>query len=220
MREAGGLAFAAPEAEPDAADEFISDPAKPVPYTMEISSGWTRKHMTEDQRFAARRPDVLVYTSVVLEEDLTLAGSILADLWVSTTGSAADWVVKLIDVYPDEMPDSDEDSDEPDRGGQQTLVRAEVFRGRFRESFETPKAFVPDEVSNVSFELQDLLHTFQRGHRVMVQIQSSWFPFVDRNPQSYVPNIFEATAEDFVKTTHRVHRSKQYPSHLEVGVLE
>jgi putative CocE/NonD family hydrolase len=220
MREGGGLAFAAPQDESDASDEFVSDPAKPVPYTMEISAGWTRKHMTEDQRFAARRPDVLVYTTDVLEEDLTLAGSILADLWVSTTGSAADWVVKLIDVYPDELPGADEDSDEPDRGGQQTLIRAEVFRGRFRESYETPKAFVPDEVSHVSFELQDVLHTFQRGHRVMVQVQSSWFPFVDRNPQTYVPNIFEATVDDFIKTVHRVHRSKQHPSHIEVGVLE
>ena len=220
MREKGRLAFTPPETATDASDEFISDPAKPVPYTMEISAGWTRKHMTEDQRFAARRPDVLVYTSEVLEDDLTLAGPILADLWVSTTGSDADWVVKLIDVYPSELPDSDEESDEPDRGGQQTLVRAEVFRGRFRESYEAPKAFVPDEVSNVSFELQDVLHTFQRGHRVMVQVQSSWFPFVDRNPQTFVPNIFKAKQDDFVKTTHRVHRSKQYPSHVEVGVLE
>jgi len=220
MRENGRLAFTPPETATDASDEFISDPAKPVPYTMEISADWTRKHMTEDQRFAARRPDVLVYTSEVLEDDLTLAGPILADLWVSTTGSDADWVVKLIDVYPSELPESDEESDEPDRGGQQTLVRAEVFRGRFRESYEAPKAFVPDEVSNVSFELQDVLHTFQRGHRLMVQVQSSWFPFVDRNPQTFVPNIFKAKPDDFVKTTHRVHRSKQYPSHVEVGVLE
>jgi len=222
LREDGGLAFAAPEAEADASDEFISDPAKPVPYTMEISSGWTRKHMTEDQRFAARRPDVLVYTTDVLEEDLTLAGPIQADLWVSTTGSDADWVVKLIDVYPNELPGTeDEDkSDAPDRGGQQTLVRAEVFRGRFRESYEIPEAFVPGEVSNVSFELQDVLHTFQRGHRVMVQIQSSWFPFVDRNPQTYVPNIFEATQDDFIKAFHRIHRTQGHPSHIEIGVLD
>ena len=222
LREDGRLAFAAPEAETDASDEFISDPAKPVPYTTEISSGWTRKHMTEDQRFAARRPDVLVYTTDVLEEDLTLAGPIQADLWVSTTGSDADWVVKLIDVYPNELPDTDDkdESDAPDRGGQQTLVRAEVFRGRFRESYEIPKAFVPGEVSNVSFELQDVLHTFQRGHRVMVQIQSSWFPFVDRNPQSYVPNIFEAAQDDFIKAFHRIHRTKGHPSHIEIGVLD
>lgn len=222
LREDGGLAFAAPEAEADASDEFISDPAKPVPYTMEISSGWTRKHMTEDQRFAGRRPDVLVYTTDVLEEDLTLAGPIQADLWVSTTGSDADWVVKLIDVYPNELPDTDdeEESNAPDRGGQQTLVRAEVFRGRFRESYEIPKAFVPGEVSNVSFELQDVLHTFQRGHRMMVQIQSSWFPFVDRNPQTYVPNIFEATQDDFIKAFHRIHRTKQHASHIEIGVLD
>jgi len=220
MQEQGRLAFDPPDSDTDASDEFISDPGKPVPHTMEISSGWTKKHMTEDQRFAARRPDVLVYTSDVLEEDLTLAGPIQADLWVSTTGSDSDWVVKLIDVYPSELPERDEESDGPDRGGQQTLVRAEVFRGRFRESYETPKAFVPDEVSNVSFELQDVMHTFQRGHRVMVQVQSSWFPFVDRNPQTYVPNIFEAGEDDFIKTTNRVHRSKRHPSHIEIGVLE
>ena len=220
MQEQGRLAFDPPDSDTDASDEFISDPGKPVPHTMEISSGWTKKHMTEDQRFAARRPDVLVYTSDVLEEDLTLAGPIRADLWVSTTGSDSDWVVKLIDVYPSELPERDEESDGPDRGGQQTLVRAEVFRGRFRESYEMPKAFVPDEVSNVSFELQDVMHTFQRGHRVMVQVQSSWFPFVDRNPQTYVPNIFEASEDDFIKTTNRVHRSKRHPSHIEIGVLE
>jgi len=222
MREDGGLSFTAPEAVDDERDEFISDPAKPVPYTMEISAGWTRRHMTEDQRFAARRPDVLVYASDVLDEDLTLAGPIRADLWVSTTRTAADWVVKLIDVYPNELPKSEDEEEKkaPDRGGQQTLVRAEAFRGRFRDSFEIPKPFVPDEVAHVSFELQDVLHTFQRGHRIMVQIQSSWFPFVDRNPQTYVPNIFEATEDDFVKATHSVYRSGQHPSHIEVGILE
>jgi putative CocE/NonD family hydrolase len=220
LRADGSLSFEPPRTEDDASDAYISDPSKPVPYTTEISAGWTENHMTEDQRFAARRPDVLVYRTEVLESDLTLAGPIRADLWVSTTGSASDWVVKLIDVYPGEIPGHDPDSGDPDRGGQQTLVRAEVFRGRFRESYENPKPFVPGEVTRVSIDLQDILHTFKSGHRVMVQIQSSWFPFVDRNPQSYVPNIFEADEDDFITVTNRVHRSKRHPSRIEIGVLE
>ena len=186
---------------------------------MEIGSGWTRGYMAEDQRFAARRPDVLVYQTEVLEDDLTLAGPIQANHWVSTTGTASDWVVKVIDVYPGEIPGYDRDSGEPNRGGQQTLVRAEVFRGRFRNSYETPEPFVPGEVTEVSFELQDMLHTFKRGHRLMVQVQSSWFPFIDRNPQSWVPNIFEATEDDFIEVTNTIHRSPEHPSHIEIGVL-
>jgi len=220
LRAEGELSFDATEAEEDAGDAYISDPAKPVPYTAEITLGWTRDYMAEDQRFAARRPDVLVYQTEVLEQDLTLAGPIQANLWVSTTGSASDFVVKVIDVWPDEIPGYDEESDEPNRGGQQTLVRAEAFRGRYRNSYEKPEPFTPDEVTPLSFELLDVLHTFKRGHRLMVQVQSSWFPFIDRNPQRYVPNIFEAAAEDFVPATNRVYRSKRYPSHLEVGVLE
>jgi putative CocE/NonD family hydrolase len=220
LRGKGGLAFDPPSVEEDGADAYPSDPARPVPYTAEITLGWTRDYMTEDQRFAARRPDVLVYRTAALEEDLTLAGPIQANLWVSTTGSASDFVVKLIDVWPDEIPGYDKESDEPNRGGQQTLVRAEAFRGRYRNSYEKPEPFTPGEVTPLSFELLDVLHTFKRGHRVMVQVQSSWFPFIDRNPQKYVPNIFEAEARDFVPVTNRVHRSGLHPSHLEVGVLE
>ncbi len=178
--------------------------------------------MTEDQRFAAWRPDVLVYRSEILEDDVTLAGPLEADLWVSTTGTDSDWIVKLIDVYPNEPPgeDDDEERQGPGLGAHQMLVRAEVFRGRFRDSYEHPKPFVADEVTKVAFELQDVLHTFKRGHRIMVQIQSTWFPFVDRNPQKYVPNIFEAEEEDFIKVTNRVYRSKEHPSGLRVGVLQ
>jgi len=226
LRASGALSFEAPQ-DDEGGDSYPSDPAKPVPYTTEISARWTRNHMTEDQRFAARRPDVLVYRGDVLERDLTVAGPIRADLWVTTSGTDSDFVVKLIDVYPNEIPGRDDDDrprrsqDEgPDRGGQQTLVRAEVFRGRFRESYEKPLPFVPGEVAHVAFDLQDVLHTFQRGHRVMVQIQSSWFPFVDRNPQSYVPNIFEAEESDFITVTNRVERTRTHPSHLEIGVLE
>ena len=223
LREDGALG-SAPKTSDEAFDEYVSDPAKPVPYTMEITADWAKNYMTEDQRFAAWRPDVLVYRGEPLAEDLTLAGPVVADLWVSTTGGDSDWIVKLIDVYPGELPgltdpEREKVAVEAFPGGRQMLVRAEVMRGRFRESFERPKPFTPGEPTHVTFELRDVLHTFRRGHRVMVQIQSTWFPFVDRNPQSWVPNIFEAQASDFVKATQRVYRSQRHPSHLRIGVL-
>jgi putative CocE/NonD family hydrolase len=224
LHAGGRLAFDPPTAAGEAHDEYLSDPSKPVPNTMEIMNGWSRNYMTADQRFAAWRPDVLVYRTEPLEEDVTLAGPLAADLWVSTTGTAADWVVKLVDVYPGELPGiSNEDAEEAEArqypGGRQMLVRANVMRGRFRESFERPKAFTPHEVTPVSFELRDVLHRFQRGHRIMIQIQSTWFPFIDRNPQTWVSNIFEAREVDFVKALHRVHRSQLHPSRIRVGVL-
>lgn len=225
FRSGGGLSFDPPKASEEVYDEYVSDPKKPVPYTMEITTRWARDYMTEDQRFASWRPDVLVYETEPLEEDLTLAGPLVADLWVSTTGTASDWVVKLIDVYPGRDPGSTRSGSGGDDGarrypgGKQMLVRAEVMRGRFRESYENPKPFVAGEVTPVRFELHDTLHTFKRGHRIMVHVQSSWFPFVDRNPQRYVPNIFEAREEDFIKSTNRVYRSKQHPSRVTVGVL-
>jgi putative CocE/NonD family hydrolase len=152
-----------------------------------------------------------VYQTDVLEEDLTLAGTIQANLFVSTTGTDSDWVVKLIDVYPDDLQE---------KAAQQTLVRAEVFRGRFRESYEKPKPFISNQVTEISFELWDVLHTFKRRHRIMIHVQSTWFPFIDRNPQKFVPNIFEANEDDFITVTNRVYRSRQYPSHIEAGVLE
>ncbi len=233
LRGDGGLSFEPPTgpaggrggagSKAEAHDAYVSDPDKPVPYTMEITSDWAREYMTEDQRFAAWRPDVLVYESEPLEEDLTLAGPLTADLWVSTTGRAADWIVKVIDVFPEDDPDwvdGRPDRDEDDLGGTQRLVRAEVMRGRFRESYEKPVPFEPGEVTRVSFELHDALHTFRRGHKIMVQVQSTWFPFVDRNPQSWVENIFEAEEEDFVPATHKVYRSPEHPSGVRVGVLE
>ncbi len=220
----GGLSLHAPEDSEQPFEEFVSDPAKPVPYTTEITSGWARNYVTEDQRFASRRPDVLVYESDPLTEELTLAGPLLADLWVSTSGEDADWIVKVIDVYPGKLPgitDKQREKSAIDAfpGGRQMLVRAEVMRGRFRESYETPKPFTPHEPTQVSFELQDIFHTFKPGHRVMLQIQSTWFPFVDRNPQSWVPNIFEAQEADFIKATHRVYHSPDHPSRVEVGIL-
>jgi len=222
MRADGVLSVEPPDDKDDAQanDDYISDPKKPVPYTMEITTRWAKNYMAEDQRFAAWRPDVLVYRTEPLEDDLTLAGPIRADLWVSTSGTASDWIVKVIDVNPDEMPSSDDSAEGPDRGGQQTLVRAEVIRGRFRNGFERPEPFVAGKVTQVAFDLRDILHTFKRGHRLMVQVQSTWFPFVDRNPQNYVENIFEATEDDFIKVTNRVYRTKAHASHIEVGVLK
>lgn len=217
----GGLAFEEPIDSDPGYEEYVSDPDKPVPYTSRITIRWAKTYMAEDQRFAARRPDVLVFRSDVLEEDVTFAGPIQANLFVSTSGSASDFVVKLIDVYPDEMPaDDGEDENKRNKGGLQQMVRGEVFRGRFRESYSEPRPFVPNEITPVSFELQDVLHTFKRGHRIMVQIQSTWFPFVDRNPQKYVPNIFEADEGDFISVTNRVFFSPEHPSRLEVGILE
>ncbi len=218
----GALTQAAPPAGPEAWDEYLSDPAKPVPYTQELTTGWAKDYMTEDQRFASRRPDVLAFQTEPLTEDLTVAGPLEADLWVSTTGTDADWVVKLVDVNPGKVPGftkADEDAGKVNPGGRQTLVRGEPFRGRFRESYSEPRPFKPGEPTRVRFVLNDVFHTFKRGHRVMVQVQSSWFPFIDRNPQTYVPNIFDAKETDFVRATHRVYRSAQHPSSLQVNVL-
>jgi uncharacterized protein len=218
-----GLGFTAPASAPEAFDEYVSDPNKPVPYTKEIIPFWSKNYMAEDQRFAASRPDVLVYQTAPLEKELTFAGPMEAEFWVSTTGSDADWVVKLIDVNPGKMPGAPKDDDDREgkvnRGGQQTLVRGEPFRGRFRDSYSEPKPFKPGEVTKVRFVINDVLHTFARGHRVMIQVQSSWFPFIDRNPQTFVPNIFEAKEEDFVRAFHRVYRSSEHPSAVKVGVL-
>ncbi|WP_224361751.1 CocE/NonD family hydrolase [Hyalangium versicolor] len=218
-----GLAFTPPAGSGTSLfDEYISDPAKPVPYTAEITAGWSKKYMAEDQRFASRRPDVLVYQTEPLEKDVTFAGPLEADLWVSTTGTDADWVVKLIDVNPGKMPGwnrADDEAGKQNRGSQQTLVRGEPFRGRFRDSYSEPKPFKPGEPTHVHFVINDVFHTFQQGHRVMIQVQSSWFPFIDRNPQTFVPNIFEAKESDFVKATHRVYRSPTNPSFIKVNRL-
>jgi len=199
-------------------DAYISDPDHPVPFTVDITTAWGREFMTQDQRHAARRPDVLSFQTEVLKEDLVLAGPIDAELWVSTDQSAADWVVKIIDVYPPDEAPIEEDGQTIERGNAHVLVRYEMFRGRYRESFEHPKPFEPNKVTRVPIKLQDIFHNFQKGHRLMVQIQSSYFPFFDRNPQKYVPNIFKAKEEDFTKATHRVWHTDAYPTHLKVLV--
>jgi len=176
----------------------------------------TKAYMTDDQRFASRRPDVLAFSSPVLDEDVTLGGPVLADLWVSTSGSSADWVVKLIDVFPGEQIDSGGNNPGREMGGYQMMVRSEVIRGRFRNSYENPEPFEPNVPSRVRLPLQDILHTFKAGHRIMVQVQSTWFPLVDRNPGKYMDNMFEAAERDFIRTTQRVYRCGSMPSHLEV----
>jgi putative CocE/NonD family hydrolase len=221
---AGGVLSFDPPApsSPAGFDEYVSDPARPVPYTQEMTPRWSKGYMTEDQRFAARRPDVLVYATPPLERDVTLAGPLEAELYVSTTGTDADFVVKLIDVQPGKLPGwskADEDADKRDRGGQQILVRGEPFRARYRDSYTTPAPLVPGQVTRIAFAINDVFHTFQRGHRIMVQVQSSWFPFIDRNPQKFVPSIYRASAADFVTATHRVHRGPAAPSALRVGIL-
>jgi putative CocE/NonD family hydrolase len=187
--------------------EFISDPKKPVPFTEDINQkGITpRKYMTDDQRFAARRPDVLVFETERLTDDTTLAGEILAQLQVSTSGTDADWIVKVIDVFPNDEPETPEVAPYLKMSNYHMMVRSEVMRGRFRNSFRNPEPFVANEKTAVNIKLQDVMHTFKKGHKIQIQIQSTWFPLIDLNPQTYVDNIFYAKPEDFKKQTHRVY---------------
>jgi putative CocE/NonD family hydrolase len=206
-------------------DEYVSDPKKPVPYIGYPSTSVPQEYMVSDQRFAATRPDVLVYQSEVLEDDVTVAGPVTPKLFVSTTGTDADWVVKLIDVYPAEYPEGEQ----PARGkdvaaprttmaGFQQLVRGNPLRGKFRNSFEKPEPFVPGKVEAISYHLGDINHTFRRGHRIMVQVQSSWFPLIDLNPQTFT-SIPKAKPEDFKAATQRVYHAAQTPSGLQLLVM-
>ncbi len=210
----------------------MSDPAKPVPFVNYAALNVPQEYMVSDQRFADSRTDVLVYQTPVLEEDVTISGPISPRLFVSTSGTDSDFDVKLIDVYPVDYPDSKQDAHAEDRdkprkdvgvpeftmGGYQQLVRGEPFRGKFRHSFEKPEPFTPGKVEEVDFTMQDINHTFRRGHRIMVQIQSSWFPLTDRNPQTFV-NIPDAKPSDFVKATERVYHSTGQASGIVVQVM-
>jgi putative CocE/NonD family hydrolase len=175
--------------------------------------------MTDDQRFAAKRPDVMVYQTDILTDDITLAGPITADLFVSTSGTDADYVVKLIDVFPNDIQNPDNDKIKVPLAGYQMLVRGEVFRGRYRSGFEKPEAFVPGKVTEISYEMPDVAHTFKKGHRIMVQVQNSWFPLVDRNPQKFV-DIYKCSDSDFQKATHRIYHDSKYGSCLKINVLQ
>ncbi|MFN8093844.1 MAG: CocE/NonD family hydrolase [Vicinamibacteria bacterium] len=223
LRDGGRLVAEAPSAAGEAFDEYVSNPNRPVPYVGHVQMGMQGDYMTEDQRFAATRPDVLVYQTNVLEEDVTVLGPIGVTLHVSTSGTDSDFVVKVIDVYPGSLPTPEPKGDAPRpanyvrMGGYQQLVRGEPFRGKFRRGFETPVPFTPGEPDVVRFELPDVAHTFRRGHRLMVQVQSSWFPLTDRNPQTFT-DIPRAKPEDFRPATERVYRSAARPSSITISV--
>jgi putative CocE/NonD family hydrolase len=224
----GRLGFTPPGAAAPEFDAWISDPNKPVPFVGFATLDVPQDYMVADQRFAATRPDVLTYRSDVLEEDVTLAGPVSARLFVSTSGSDADWVVKLVDVYPSELEEGeakkrrprteDVEPSESALGGLQQLVRGAPLRGRFRHGFETPEAMVPGRVEELKVDLPDVNHSFRRGHRIMVQVQSSWFPLIDRNPQSFVP-IHSARPEDFQAATQKLYRWQGQASALELRLL-
>ncbi len=215
FHEDGKLSFNAPQAAtPQSFDSYVSDPAHPVPYRHrpidmtypdDHPGGWPT-WLVEDQRFVDNRPDVLTWQTDELTEEMTLAGQVTAKLFASTTGSDSDWIVKLIDVYPEKYPDDWKLS------GYELMIANEVFRGRFRKSFEKPEAITPDAITPFTVDLHTANHVFKKGHRIMVQVQSTWFPIIDRNPQKFVPNIFEAKESDYQKATQRIYRSKEFPS--------
>jgi len=212
----GTLGFEPPQDEASASDSYVSDPNDPVPFSAEERTTLGHLWKVEDQRFASSRSDVLVYQSEPLEEDLTIAGPILAEMFVSTTGTDSDWIVKLIDVYPEDAPASD-NCDVP-MGGYQMHLAGEIMRGRFRNSLAKPEAMVPGEVTKIDIDLRDRFHTFKAGHRIMVQVQSSWFPAYDRNPQTFV-DTYHAGPDDYEVATETVYRSPDHPSRLILGVL-
>jgi uncharacterized protein len=220
FREDGKLSFEAPDAA-DASDSYISDPAHPVPYRHRpVDMTYPNDHpgswytwLVQDQRFVDQRPDVLTWQTGELSENLTLAGQVTARLFASTTGSDSDWVVKLIDVYPEKYPEDWKLS------GYELMIADEIFRGRFGNSFEKPEAISPNTPTPFAIDLHTANHVFKKGHRIMVQVQSTWFPLYDRNPQKFVPNIFEAKQSEYQKATQRVYRSKQFPSSVEISVL-
>jgi len=219
LHASGNASFDSPADSADAFDSFVSDPQRPVPYrerpipeTYGGAPGWSTWH-TDDQRFAESRPDVAVWRTQPLEADVTIAGDVIADLFASTSGSDSDWVVKLIDVYPESVPE------DPPMGGYELIIGADVLRGRFRNSFEKPEPVAPNEPVEYRIDLLSHDHMFRKGHRIMVQVQSSWFPVIDRNPQTFVPNIFEAKESDFQIATQHVFRSQAHPSALILPVL-
>jgi putative CocE/NonD family hydrolase len=222
FREDGNLSFDAPQATAaETFDSYISDPAHPVPnrnrpvdmtYPEDHPGSWFT-WLVQDQRFVDQRPDVLTWQTDTLTEDVTVAGKIAAELFASTTGSDSDWIVKLIDVYPEKV------STDWKLSGYELMIADEIFRGRFRNSFEKPEPITPNEVTPFTIDLHTANHVFKKGHRIMVQVQSTWFPLYDRNPQKFVPNIFEAKDSDYQKATQRIYRSKRFPSSVEISVL-
>ena len=221
FHEDGKLSFDAPQAAAEAFDTYLSDPAHPVPYRHRpVDMTYPPDHpgswytwLVQDQRFVDQRPDVLTWATDELSDDITLAGQVTAKIFASTTGSDSDWIVKLIDVYPEK------NSQNWRLSGYELMIADEIFRGRFRNSFEKPEPITPGEVTPFTIDLHTADHVFKKGHRIMVQVQSTWFPLYDRNPQIFVPNIFEAKESDYQKATQRVYRSKRFPSSVEISVL-
>ena len=220
MREGGALGWEPPTSSGATAyDSYVSDPSKPVPYrqrpvqmTYGPGSTWSR-WLTEDQRFVHNRPDVASWELPTLTEDVTIAGDLTVTLQAATTGTDADWIVNLIDVYPDSgMTDLK-------MNGYQFMVANDVFRGRYRKSFEKPAALTPNVPQEFTIDLHTQAYTFKKGHRIMMQVQSTWFPLIDRNPQTFVPNIFDAKASDFRSATQRIYRSKAFPSKIVLPVV-
>ncbi len=221
LMDNGELSFDGPGSDQQSYDEYVSDPEKPVPYTapfLSASSFYNQEYLSEDQRFASTRPDVMVYAGNVIAEDITVVGPVEVELFVSTTGTDADWVVKLIDVYPDTADNRGLNAREIEVSGYQMLVRGDIFRGKYRNSFEHPEPFVPGEVTSVKYILPDLNHTFLKGHQMMVQVQSSWFPLFDRNPQTFT-DIYNCDEDAFKKATHRIYHTPEYPTNLKINVL-
>lgn len=217
----GSLDNQKPEESATKYTEYESDIDNPVPYKEESQLVFIpQDYMTDDQRFAARRPDVITFETPVLKEDVTLAGDMLANLYVSTSGTASDWVVKLVDVYPASTPETEHTPDDVELDNYHQMVRSEVIRGRFRDSYKNPKPFKSNKVTYIDLPLQDVYHTFKKGHKIQIQIQSTWFPLVDLNPQKYVPNIFKADSSDFKDAIQRVYHTPEYPTNIEVKVLE
>jgi putative CocE/NonD family hydrolase len=217
----GKMSFDAPKADAaEAFDSYVSDPSNPVPYrNRPVDETYPTDHqgrwytwLVQDQRFVEKRPDVLTWKTDALPEDVTLTGQVTAKLFAATTGSDADWVVKLIDVYPEKF-----DAD-PDLAGFELMIADEIFRGRYRNSYEKPEAITPGEITPFTIDLHTANHVFKKGHRIMVQVQSTWFPLYDRNPQKFVPNIFDAKESDYQKATEKIYRSTRFPSHLDISV--
>ena len=221
FNENGALSFEPPQTDGEAFDNYVSDPAHPVPYRHRpVDSTYPNDHpgswytwLVEDQRFVDERPDVLTWQTNELTQDVALTGQVTAKLFASTTGSDADWIVKLIDVYPEDYPRDWKLS------GYELMISDEIFRGRFRNSYEKPEPISPGVVTPFTIDLHTANHIFKKGHRIMVQVQSTWFPLYDRNPQQFVANIFEAKESDYQQATQRIYRSKRYPSSVEIAVI-
>ena len=217
LHAGGGVSFEAPAT--GGYDEYVSDPGKPVPHTPQIVIRRDDRYVIQDQRFVATRPDVLVYESEALQEDVTVAGELFAKLFVTTTGTDADFIVKLIDVYPDTAQYVGPNPQDVQMGGFQLMIRGEVMRAKFRNSFEHPEPMEPGEITEIAFDMQDVGHTFLKGHKIMVHVQSTWFPMLNRNPQQFT-DIYHAPADAYQEATHRIYATAEHPSHLQLQILK